>query len=226
MLALVDGTLLLWVLKNLDLPIARIERRIRDYLAELDRIRAKGGSVAAFTSRPRYTDVGKLLHLAQAGGDVQRAREEPNPLERVQDREIFAFLPPGTRSALFVSSSDLNQKYYRPQHTIHFFYVNVAEEGEPVIARVEVPAWVTEADDGAEFSLLSLAHGGVVAQSRIAGGFPYVLVRADELAYISSTERGRLEEMVGVSLLRSGLAPSLSPKAFYKSLTRRGRRKW
>jgi hypothetical protein len=105
-------------------------------------------------------------------------------------------------------------------HHIHFFYVNVADEGEkPVVARVDVPAWVTQDQD-----LLEFVHGGVVVQSRIAGGFPYVLVRADELAFISGAEREQLEEMVTTSLYRAGLTPELSPKASYKGMTRQ--RRW
>jgi len=115
----------------------------------------------------------------------------------------------------------VNQEGYDARgHAVHFFYVNVAREKEPpVIARIEVPAWVVRAP-----GLLSLVHGGVVAQCRIAGEYPYVLARADELAYISGPERERLEEMVGTAMLRHGLPPTLSPKAFYKSVTRRGRR--
>ncbi|HID89781.1 MAG TPA: hypothetical protein EYP52_08755 [Anaerolineae bacterium] len=55
-------------------------------------------------------------------------------------------------------------------------------------------------------------------------GYPYVLARADELAYISGPERQRLQEMVETALLREGMVPRSSPKAFYKSLTRSGRR--
>jgi len=221
-LALVDGTLLLWVLENLSAEVK--ERNVRGYLRQLDRIRRKGAAVAAFTSRPRYTEVGRLLHLARFGEDRTRAEAEPNPLERVPDQAIFSFLPPGARSALFTSPRAINRTYYQAGgQEIRFFYINVAREGEePVIARVEVPAWV--AGDPGETPLLALAHGGVVAQSRIAGGFPYVLARADELAYISGPERERLEEMVETALLAAGLRPALSPKAYYKSLTRQGRR--
>ncbi|HEC33712.1 MAG TPA: DNA double-strand break repair nuclease NurA [Chloroflexi bacterium] len=219
-LALVDGTLLLWVLENLPTEVRK--GKIEEYLEQLERIRCRGAAVAAFTSRPRYTEVTRLLHLARMGGDLGRAQAEPNPLERVPDRAVFSFLPPGARSALFGSPSGINQTYYREKgHEIYFFYVNVTGEGEEaVVARVEVPAWV--GDHGGS-SLLALVHGGVVAQSRIAGGFPYVLARADELAYISGPERERLQEMVGTALLAAGLSPALSPKAYYKSLTRRGR---
>jgi len=224
LLALVDGTLLLWVLE--DLPAERRQEKIVRYLDLLARIRARGAALAAFTSRPRYAEVGRLLHLARVGGDVHRAQTEPNPLERLPDQAIFSFLPPGSRSALFISPSPVNTTAYAPRgQRVCFFYVNVAAEGvEPEIARVEVPLWVTTAAAPTGEPLLALVHGGVVAQSRILGGFPYVLARADELAYISGAERELLEDMVGTALLAAGLPADLSTKAFYKTLTRRGRR--
>jgi hypothetical protein len=218
-LALVDGTLLLWVLE--ELPAARRRQKIEGYLQQLERVRERGAAaVAAYTSRPRYTEVGRLLHLVGLNGDLVHAGREPNPFERLPDGEIFSFLPPGARSALFISPKSINQGYYAPEgHEVHYFYVNVAREGEePVVARVEVPAW------GREGLLLDLVHGGVVGQSRIAGGFPYVLARADELAYVSGPERQRLEEMVGTALLAAGAPAEPSSKALYKSMTRRGRR--
>jgi hypothetical protein len=218
-LALVDGTLLLWVLD--DLPVTGKEQKIEAYLAQLTRIRERGAAVAAFTSRPRSTEVGNLLHVALCAGDVDRAQTEPSPLERLPDRLIFSYLEPGDRSAIFESSHPTScTAYAHSDHHIHFYYVNVADEGErPVIARVEVPAWVVYDQETLEF-----VHGGVVVQSRIAGGFPYVLVRADELAFISGQEREHLEEMVTTSLYRAGLTPELSPKASYKGMTRQ--RRW
>ncbi len=217
-LALVDGTLILWVLD--DLPAAGRKEKIAFYLRQLERIRGKGAALAAFISRPRHTEVGKLLHLARVGGDSVRARGEKNPLGRIPDRTLFAFLPPGARSARFVSPSGINRNYYEPEgHEIQFFYLNVAAEGrEPIIARVEMPRWVAEDSDG-----LNLTHAGIVAQCRILGGFPYVLARADELAYISGPEREQLEEMVGNALMSAGIVPAPSPKAYYKGLTRRWR---
>ncbi len=217
-LALVDGTLILWVLD--DLPPAGRKEKIAFYLRQMERIREKGAALAAFISRPRHTEVGKLLHLARVGGDPGRARAEKNPLERIPDRVLFASLPAGARSALFVSPSGINRNYYVPAgHEIRFFYLNVAAEGrEPIIARVEIPCWVAEDADA-----LRLSHAGIVAQCRILGGFPYVLARADELAYISGPEREQLEEMMGNALMSAGIVPAPSPKAYYKGLTRRWR---
>jgi len=219
--ALVDGTLLLWVLEERSREWQ--QTKVMAYLDQLIRIRESGASIAAFTSRPRRTEVTRLLHLANVGGEKDRALEEPNPLERLPDRALFrATLPPGARSALFVSPSPVNETYYRPSgHTVHFFYLNLAKkEEDPVIARIELPAWVAQ-----DAEQVTLVHGAILAQSCITGDYPYALARADELAFISGPERDTLEQMVSTALLRAGVVPTLSPKAFYKTLTRSGRRR-
>lgn len=219
--ALVDGTLILWVLE--DLPAEGRRAKVMAYLDQLARIRRAGAVVAAFISRPRRAEVTRLLYLASLEGDVNRASQELNPLEHLPDRAVFRTLPAGARSALFISPSPINHEYYHPAgHAVHFYYLNLAEEGRaPVIARVEVPAWVAEDPDR-----LKLVHAGIVAQARITGDYPYALARADELAYISSQEREAFEEMVTTALLRTGVRTTLSPKAYYKTLTRRGRRRY
>lgn len=220
--ALVDGTLLLWVLEERSEEWRRT--KVMAYLDQLTRIRETGAAVAAFTSRPRRAEVARLLHLASVEGNTNRASQEPNPLEHLPDCAMFErLLHPGARSALFVSPSPVNHEYYSPAgHTVHFCYLNLAEEGrDPVVARLELPAWV--ADDAEQ---LSLVHGAVVNQARIAGDYPYALARADELAFVSGQERQAFEEMVTTSLLRAGVVSTLSPKAYYKTLTRRGRRKY
>ncbi len=218
--ALVDGTLLLWVLEDRSQEWKRT--KVMAYLDQLERIRETGAAAAAFISRPRRAEVTRLLHLASVEGDPNRARQEPNPLEHLPDRAVFGNLPPGARSAMFVSPSTINHTYYTPHgHTIHFCYLNLASEGDdPVIARVELPIWVVEAPDQ-----LALVHAAIVSQARITGDYPYALARADELAFISGAEREAFEEMVTTSLLRAGVISTPSPKAFQKSLTRRGRRR-
>ncbi len=213
--ALVDGSIVLWVLK--DLPGGARATKISAYLDQLDRIRRADGIVGGFISRPGYNDVTRLLYLASMEGDAKKTREHPNPLDHLPDRAVFATLPPGARSALFVASREINQEdYARRGHEVHFFYLNVVEDGnEPVIARVEVPAWVAR-----DAGKLNLIHGAVVAQARITGDYPYALVRADELAYISHRERTALEQMVLTALLRAGISSAPSPKAAYKRLTR------
>ena len=217
--ALVDGPLVLWVLRNR--PKEWQRTKVTAYLGQLTRIRRAEAVVAAFTSRPRRAEVTHLLYLASVAGDANRTSQEPNPLKRLPDRAVFESLPPGARSALYLSPSRINHDYYAPEgHTVHFFYLNLAEEGRPpIIARIELPAWV--ADDPER---LALVHGATVAQARITGEYPYVLARADELAFISGREREVFGEMVATALLRAGARSTLSPKAYYKTLTRQQRR--
>ncbi len=214
--ALVDGSIVLWVLR--DRPAGARSTKVGAYLEQLERIRRSGGVVGGFISRPGYNEVTQLLHLASLGGDTKKASEQPNPLEHLPDRAVFATLSPGARSSLFISPKEINQAAYARQgHEVYFFYLNVVEEGQrPIIARVEVPAWVANDEDK-----LNLFHGAIVAQARITGDYPYALARADELAYISSQERAALEDMVATALIRAGVPASPSPKAAYKRLTRR-----
>jgi hypothetical protein len=214
--ALVDGSIVLWVLK--DLPGGARSTKVAAYLDQLERIRRSGGIVGGFISRPSYNEVTHLLHLASVDGNVKKASEQPNPLEHLPDRAVFATLPPGARSALFVSPKEINHEYYARQgHEVHFFYLNLVREGEePVIGRVEVPAWVAE-----DAEKLETIHSAIVAQARITGDYPYALARADELAYISSQERAALEDMIATALIRAGVESAPSPKAHYKQLTRR-----
>jgi hypothetical protein len=219
--AVVDGTLIMWTLK--DTPQDYQREKALAYIQQLDRIRNSGALVAAFISRPRRGEVTRLLHLANAGGTAKRASEVPNSLQHLSDYAVFEMLPPGARSALFASPSTVNYDYYKDGgHTIHFFYLNLAAEGSaPAIARIEVPAWIAEDADR-----LALVHGTIVAQARITGDYPYALVRADELAFISGPEREALEDMVIASLVRAGVRTALSPKKYYKTLTRQGKRKF
>jgi hypothetical protein len=219
--ALVDGSIILWVLT--DLPKQGRERKVASYLEQLDRIRTAGAVVGGFISRPRRSEVTRLLYLASIGGNQRSSEEKPNPLEHLPDRAVFQMLPPGARSALFISPSPINNDYYsRAGHTVQFFYLNLSKtKTNPIIARVEAPAWVVENPHK-----LSLLHSAIVAQAHITGDYPYALARADELAYISGQERRAFDEMVKTALLQAGVRSDPSPKAYYKDLTRRGRRKY
>ena len=216
--AVVDGTLIMWTLADASPDYQREKAQV--YIQQLDHIRDSGAVVASFISRPQRSEVTRLLYLASENGDVERARNSDHRMKRLPDYAVFETLAPGARSALFVSPSPINHAYYASAHTIHFFYLNLAAEGSaPAVARIEVPSWVAEDADR-----LALVHGAIVAQARITGDYPYALVRADELAFISGPEREALEDMVIASLVRAGVRTALSPKKYYKTLTRQG--KW
>jgi hypothetical protein len=209
LIALTDGTLLLWVLE--DLPEDQRRKKIEDYTAHLSRLKAAGAAAGGFISRPRYSDVLRLVWVAHLGKDASRDVIEKQT-RGLADRSLFDFLAPGERSAVFISPSRVNPQY--GEHRIGFFYLNVGDENQTEIARIEVPGWVYSTPDW-----LNRLHGAVMAQCRLVTPYPYVLARAHELAVITTDERRQLESFVEAALLRHGIRGQPSQKAFLKSLT-------
>lgn len=217
--ALLDNGLMLYFSLQSD-DRALIQRVMSEYLDELDRLRATGAAVAGVVDRPRAASVVRLLHLDSLPPDEVReeALRRLGPFEYLTDALLFDdCLPPGHRSALFGNASPNNQIYYTPRgHAIGFFYLNAGRPGKPALLRVEVPKWV--ADDPER---LDLVHAAIVEQSRVSDGFPYVLMRAHELAVVTVSERSAFEEMVMGAMFRKGLTPSISQKAQGKRWTGR-----
>jgi len=202
--ALADGTLLLWVLEE---DRKRHLDKVQLYLKEMERIKATGTALAGFISRPRYTEVVDLLWLASLGKDASPAKLDEKPWGRFTDAALFAFLQEGERSALFESPSPLNDLY--GPHRVYFFYLKTGNE----VARVEVPEWVAR-DEKA----LDLVHSAIIKQGEITGGYPYVLTRAHELAVIGRQERENLEQMIERALIRRGIMPRTSEKERWKRM--------
>jgi hypothetical protein len=166
----------------------------------------------------------RLLRLSQLPLDAisDEALNDLGAFHHLTDGLLFDCLQPGERSALFVNASPANQDNYKPAgHTIYFFYLNAGRPGKDAILRVEVPEWVARDPAG-----LDLAHAALVEQCRVTDGFPYVLMRAHELAVVTVPERRELEHMVVGSLVRRGLTPSLSQKAQGKAWTGSARRRY
>ncbi len=203
-LALADGTLLLWVLEE---EKDRHLDKIRAYVEEIEEIRKAGALLAGFISRPRYTEVVDLLRLVHFGEEPFSYPPHRRPWGRLTDAALFSFLPIGWRSALFECSSPLNDCY--GESRIFFFYLNIAGE----IARIEIPGWIVQSQE-----LVDLVHGAILKQSENTRGYPYVLERAHELAVIRASERRSLEEMIERAMFRRGLSPLVSPKERWKRL--------
>ncbi|MBP7693256.1 MAG: DNA double-strand break repair nuclease NurA [Anaerolineales bacterium] len=221
--ALVDNGLLLYL--TLQAPNQKmVDELLGAYLTELDRLRATGAAAAGVVDRPRAANVVRLLQLATLELDEisDQALRDLGPFTHLTDGLVFHLLKPGERSALFVNASPANQDNYRPRgHTVYFFYLNAGRPGRDAVLRVEVPEWV--AQDPAQ---LDLVHTAIVEQCRVTDGFPYVLMRAHELAVVTMAERREFEQMVVGGLLRRGLSPSVSQKAQGKAWTGSGSRRY
>jgi len=210
LVALTDGTLLLWVLE--ESPEEQRRKKVKAYAHHLARLKNAGAAVGGFISRPRYPDALRLVWLAQLGERASKQAMEDNPFLGLADRSLFDFLAPGERSACFVSPSPVNKSY--GEHQIGFFYINVGNENQTEIARIETPEWVWRSPE-----LLNRLHGAVMAQCRLVTPYPYALARAHELAVVATDERRQLESFVEAALMRHGVRGQPSQKAFLKSLT-------
>jgi hypothetical protein len=221
--ALLDNGLLLYIYLLSD-DQALVHQLMNRYLDQLDRLQASGAVVAGVVDRPRAASVVRLLHLNSLAFQeiTDEALRRLGAWERLTDGALFDFLEPGARSALFVHASPANEIYYAPRgHNLYFFYVNAGRPGKSSLLRVEVPQWV--AQDPAK---LNLVHLALIEQSRVSDGFPYVLMRAHELAVVTLSERRSFDEMVMGALIRQRLRPGISQKAQGKAWTGAARRRY
>ena len=222
-LALLDNGLLLYIaLQTQNQRL--VEEFLDDYLGQLDVLKATGAAVAGVVDRPRAASVVRLLRLALLKPEEINEAElrRPGSFEHITDALLLNFLKPGERSALFVNASPANQDHYRPRgHTIYFFYLNAGCPGKEALLRVEVPEWV--AQDEAK---LNLVHAAIAEQCRVSDGFPYVLMRAHELAVVTASERREFDQMVVGAMMRQGLKPSVSQKAQGKAWTSAAKRRY
>ena len=224
-IALIDGNLALNA-QHETISAAERERLQAEYIARLDALKLARVATAGFISRSGTTSVTKLLELGayplnEVATRVKNQKGRPFSGLIIDTRLFESMLAPGQRSAAFEMRQGWNRMYREAGHAIHLFYLNVGTRSRPSIARVEAPEWVAQ-----DASLLGLAHGAMVEQCRITDiAYPYALTRADELAVITTDEKANFERMIGVEMLRHGIAAGPSEKAATKTMARYGKRK-
>ena len=226
-LALLDGTLAFWDLQRGQYPRYVADLLIGDRLQPaLARLRAASTdrrpvAVAAYTSRPRTTEVTGALRLMlcdQGDADCNRlctARRSDlascDGAAGFDDRDLFEpVLEPGHRSPLY-RSSHLAARFAlglaTGQEWSHFYYLNGGGE----IARVEVPDWLA-----ADPELLALSHAMLVKQCELSLGYPVAIAEAHEQAVITGHDREEFRRMTLMLLEQRGLPTPESAKAFSK----------
>ncbi len=218
MVGLQDGSLILWGLPTTDDPD---DISVRGYffdpfLGAFQRMREKGIPVGSYLSLPQSKDVVNSLRVEICEDDPVNCdkcsyvarRQKPicNDLAGVMDRQLFGFLKPGERSALFRSSSKILRVGYG-EHGVYFFYLNAGQE----IARVEVPEWVAKDEKG-----LALLHALLYDQCRRGRGYPSALQEAHEQAVITTSDRRVVDSLVEEALAKEGVAFFRSGKAASK----------
>lgn len=214
--ALYDGRLLFWL--GNDVPDAL--NLMKAYRAAMVRFHDTSTyaqphniSVGGYVDRPTSRFVINMLELMRLDeSEITRYRlSRPGEYEGLDDRWLFTrWLKPGERSALMIQQSPQNKEYkqdWGASYEIVFFYVNVGTLMEPHIARIEIPMWVAK-----NAQAVREAHALVVAQCKMAGNFPYALIRADEIAVIRGLDRQTLITLINTELIRQQQQPDISDK--------------
>lgn len=192
------------------------------YLNVLTLLCARGAVTAGYVERPRGDLVVRLLELMRkAPEDLGRA-DTNREMVGVRDIDLFRKIltEPGQRSAVFAIQSASAEKF-KGDLALHFFYLNVGRAGKPILARVEMPAWVARSPQ-----LLDSLHAVLVSQCRIMGSrpYPYILHRAHEVAVVTLVDKQNLVEMITAEIARNGgWVPETTNKQAAKDLPGRTR---
>lgn len=199
--ALRDGTLILWGLDSPGIKDEVRDRFLDPYREALEEMRRRQVPLAAYVSYPGSDDVINALRVGVCPDEPvicsrcttreTEGRPRCADFAMLIDRGVFwRHLRPGERSDLFLSRQPV-LKYYGDEHKVHFFYLHTGTE----IARVEIPAWVARSAE-----LVNQVHAIVYDQCRRGNSYPPALVEAHEQAVITTAERRLVEELVAREL--------------------------
>lgn len=215
-LALLDGTLILWGLVGQP-PSIRQSLLQKGLIPALDKIKAVASqrqiALASYISSPRSPYVVNAIRIRLCNYQVPDCSQYCFTKEAVQecqgvggllDRELFnQFLAPGERSPLFFSPSSVVRNYYG-EHQVMFFYLNVGEE----IARVELPSWIADKP-----MLVELAHVLVYDQCQRGLGYPVALSEAHQQAVVTTADRDNFWRLVERTLVDASVTGNDSAKS-------------
>ncbi len=218
-LALVDGSLVLWALSGQAYRPYVSDAIIKDgLLPAMKRLEALAATrpvaLAAYVSYPRSTEAVNALRCSLCPHDLNVCAQSCNNRRSTQqpcsgandflDRDLFQrLLEPGWRSPVYKTNSSVSRDSYDENNKVYFFYVNAGQE----IGRVEIPGWVAKNE-----TLLSLAHGLVWDQCRRGQGYPVAISESHEQAVVTGGDRRVFRRLLTDSLERQGLSAATSEK--------------
>ena len=206
-IALVDDPLIVWTPQG---ESEAEQKRIIDGFCEmLSAGQTYNTPVAGYVSRPAHKDVVGALRLTLCEpGCSHIPKDVCAELASLTDVQLFSHLlpRPGDRSPVF-GSTNPSLKLYPNDQKIAFFYLNAGGE----IARVEIPAWVSEDAD-----LTAQVHRLVFDQARKGQGYPIALAEAHERAIVRGPEREAFFRLVENAFVRENLPALQTRKALSK----------
>lgn len=199
-LAMTDGPLLIWIgEKKKDAESEKaVREQVQAYLEQLQRIQQSGAIPIGYVARPRSANVVRLLHVAQLDeNELTQERIRASRYRALTDATLFKDLAPNQRTALFSSTSQVNKTFADAGQEICFFYLNVSRDPDaPRIARVDIPKWAA-----LQPGLLDRVHRAIYRDCD-GTDYPYVLIRAHELALVTYQERQDLEAMLNIAYMK------------------------
>jgi hypothetical protein len=200
-LALLDGTLILWVMAEKEYQDYIIDNLISQgfvsILSEFHQaFKDRSACLASYISYPGSKEVVNALRMAICPYESVNCDKHctgPNierPCDKVAgltDRDIFnKMLKEGERSALFDSRSSIVDKYYG-DNKICFFYIKLEDE----VCRVEIPEWIADSRD-----MVDYVHAVVLRQCELGFGYPVALMEAHEQAVVTGSDREQFWQLV------------------------------
>ena len=219
-ITMTDG--LLDIYQRLEKPEEQLKLQ-QEVLSLHQAMEEQGVITVGYIDKPGSELVARLFDiLGKSDEELIHYNEKNRSLRGVSDARLFRRLlsQPGERSAVFEAFSKTREKQ-APRLVVHFFFLNIGEEGAPYLARVEFPAWVS-----ARPELVDLLHAVVYADTQVIAGhpYPYLLLRSHELAIINFAEYTDVEAMLMQKFEEQGLnVGQISNKQFEKDQV--GRRK-
>ena len=195
-LAMTDGPLLIWTGEKDDKK--ETQQRVQEVITQFQLIQNSGAIPIGYVARPRSANVLRLLHVAQlAENAITKETVRNSRYQALTDATLFKNLAPNQRTALFSSTSQVNETFAKSGQEICFFYLNVARKNDaPRIARVDIPSWAA-----LQPGLLDRVHRAIYRDCD-GTDYPYVLIRAHEQALVTYQERQNLEAMLNVAFMR------------------------
>jgi len=218
-LALLDGTLMLWGLDPYPEYITDILLD-KGLIKQFDQLKLatkdKKIVFGSYISSPRSNDVVNVLRIASCPHEAvncdkycNAGKQDCGDLARITDSQLFiSLLAPGERSALFASRSKIIKGHY-DQHEVLFFYLRVEDE----IARVELPVWVASSP-----TQIDMMHGMILDQCRKGDGYPVALSEAHEQAVVTISDRENFWQLVESSLIEDHLPVYTTGKSRSKKM--------
>lgn len=199
-IALTEGQLELWGAADNE-GSKDFEKSLQDYINALKDMERQKVVTSGYVDKPGANWVVRLLEIAMIPQDKLPNLKKYRPFTGVTDLWLFSkILKKHERSAIFKLQAKSAEKY-TDSIAIHFFYLNVGDEKNPKIARVDVPLWVVN-----DREALDNLHSALIEQAKIMGHkpFPYLLHRAHEIAIVTHKDKEEIDQMLAIEIRNNG----------------------